>query len=178
MDALSKLSREAQVVLGGLVLFVIISFLDWQSYSIGPISWGVNLWHGFGVIVALVAIVFLLWEIGRLLDYNIELGEFTPGMVSAVLALVLLVFTVIVFLDWSDFRAWPEWVGLILAIAIGVASFFRARAEGVEMPKMPANVAVGGSGGAAASTSAPSPPPASESPAPPDDAGPSSSTEA
>jgi hypothetical protein len=181
MDALSKLSREAQVVLGGLVLFVIISFLDWQSVSIGPISYGDSLWHGFGVVVALVAIVFLLWEIGRLLNYNIELGDFTPGMISAVLALVLLVFTVIIFLDWSDFRSWPEWVGLILAVVIGVASFFRARAEGVEMPKMPANVSVGGSGssgGAAASTGAPAAPPAAESPAPPDDAGSSGSTEA
>ena len=181
MDALSKLSREAQVVLGGLVLFVIISFLDWQSWSLGPYSYGVSLWHGFGVVVAIVAIVFLLWEIGRLLNYNIELGEFTPGMVSAVLALVLLVFTVIVFLDWSDFRSWPEWIGLILAIVIGVASYFRARAEGVEVPKMPANVSVGGSGGsggAAASTGAPPAPPASESPAAPDDAGSSTTSEA
>jgi hypothetical protein len=178
MDALSKLSREAQVVLGGLVLFVIISFFDWQSVSIGPYTYGYSLWHGFGIIVALVAIVFLLWEVGRLLNYNIQLGEFTPGMVSAVLAVLLLVFTVIVFLDWSDFRAWPEWVGTVLAIAIAVASFVRAKVEGVEMPKMPANVKVGGSGsgGAAASSSTATPVP--DSPAPVEDVGSPDSSEA
>jgi hypothetical protein len=178
MDALSKLSREAQVVLGGLVLFVIISFLDWQSVSIGPYTYGDSLWHGAGIIVALIAIVFLLWEVGRLLNYNIQLGQFTPAMVSAVLALLLLVFTVIIFLDWSDFRSWPEWVGTILAIVIAVASFFRAKAEGVEMPKMPANVTVGSSGSGGAVTSSSPPPAATESAPPVEEAGSADSSEA
>jgi protein-S-isoprenylcysteine O-methyltransferase Ste14 len=128
--------------------------------------------------VVLVAIAFLLWEVGRLLNYNVQLGEFTPGMVSAVLALVLLVFTVIVFLDWSDFRSWPEWVGLVLAIAIGVASFVRAKAEGVEVPKMPAKVAVGGSGSGGAAASSGGGAPAPENPAPVEDAGSPDSSEA
>jgi hypothetical protein len=171
MDALQKLSREAQVVLGGLVLFVIISFFDWQQASAFGFTVGQNLWHGFGVVVALVAVLFLAWEILRLVDYKIELGQFTHGMVSAALALVLLVFTVIVFLDWSAYRHWPEWVGLILAIAIGVASFMRAKAEGVEMPKMPSSVSVGSSGSTAASSPSAPAAPTSEPASPPEDAG-------
>ena len=58
-------------------------------------------------------------------------------MTSAAFAIALLVFTVITFLDWSDFRHWPEWVGLLLSIVIAVVAFKRAKDEGVEMPKMP-----------------------------------------
>jgi hypothetical protein len=33
MDVFRKLSREAQVVLGGGVLYLVFSFLDWQQVS-------------------------------------------------------------------------------------------------------------------------------------------------
>jgi hypothetical protein len=168
MDQLMKLSREAQAILGCLVLFIIISFLDWQSVtldfgSLGSRTVGDSLWHGFGIILALVAIVFLAWEIVRMLEVRIDFGGIAPGLISAGFALVMLILTVIIFLDWSDFRAWPQWVGLLLAIAIGVLGFLRAKAEGVELPKMPANVSVGGGGAAAASA----PPPAAAPPAAP-----------
>ena len=55
MDALMKLSREVQIVLGGAVLYVIFSFLDWQQVSFGGISAGLNEWHGIGVVAALLA---------------------------------------------------------------------------------------------------------------------------
>ncbi len=145
MDALMKLSRDVQIVLGGAVLFFILSFLDWQSYSFGPYSVGVNLWHGFGVLVVLVAIVLLAWEVLRALGREVKIGSFPPGLISVALAGLLLVLTVIVFLDWSDYRSWPEWVGLVLAIVIAVFAFRRAKSEGVEMPTMPKGSMGGGS---------------------------------
>jgi hypothetical protein len=152
MDALMKLSRDVQIVLGGAVLYVILSFFDWQSYSAGGFSVGENEWHGIGVLSVLIAIVLVAWEVGRALDMKIAIGSLTPGMVSAGLALLLLVFTVITFLDWSQIRAWPEWVGLILSIAIGVAAFRRAKGEGVEMPQLPKNMGSMGGGGGGSST--------------------------
>ncbi len=137
MDALMKLPRDVQIILGGTALFVIFSFLDWQSYSFGPYSIGANLWHGFGFVDALVAIVFLAWELMRAFGREVKIGDFPPGLISAALAGLLLVLTVIIFLDWSDYRSWPEWVGLLLAIGIGVIAFKRAKGEGVEMPNLP-----------------------------------------
>jgi len=163
MDALMKQSREVQGILAGLVLFIIFSFFDWQQVSIAGYTAGKSLWNGFGIIVALVAIAFLAWEITRLLNVQIGTGSVTPGQISAGLALVLLILTVIVFLDWSDFRHWPQWVGLILAIGIAGAEFVRAKAEGVTMPELPKST--GGSGGGS-STAAATPPPASSTPPP------------
>jgi hypothetical protein len=177
LDALKKLSREGQVVLGGLVLFLILSFFDWQQVSGFGVTVGKNLWNGFGIIVILVAIVFLVWEVLRLLERAPNLGQFEPPIVSAALALILVVFTVIVFLDWSQYRHWPEWLGTIVAIVIAVASFLRARSEGVEVPKMPANVSMGSGGGAAAATAAP-PPAAPEPPAPAEETGGGETSEA
>ena len=161
MDVWKRLSREAQVVLGGTVLFVIISFFDWQQVSVGPFTAGKTLWHGFGILTALVAIVLLVWEIGRAIHFKIQLGSLTPGMISAGLELLLVVFTIITFLDWSDYRHWPEWVGLILALVIGGFGFVRAKAEGVQMPDMPKNISVGGSsmGASGGGSTAPSSPP-------------------
>lgn len=134
-------------------MFIIISFFDWQSVSFGygavSGSVGANLWHGFGFVDALVAIVFLVWELMRAFGREVKIGDFPPGLISAALAGLLVVLTVIIFLDWSDYRAWPEWVGLILALVIGGFAFMRAKNEGVEMPAMPKSAPSfgGGSGG-------------------------------
>ncbi len=183
MDVWKRLSREAQVVLGGTALFVIISFFDWQQVSEGPFTFGKSLWHGFGILTVLVAIVLLVWEVGRAIDYKIALGGFTPGMISAALELLLVVFTVITFLDWSQFRHWPEWLGLVLALVIGGFGFVRAKSEGVQVPDMSSlskSVSMGGSSAAAASAPAVPPPaaPASEPTSSPDDTPSSDSGEA
>lgn len=146
-----KLPRDLQIILGGTVLYVLVSFFDWQSTSVGPYSFGVNEWHGFGVLVALVAVALLVWEVLRVLGRDVTVGSFTPGLISVALAVLLLVLTVIIFLDWSDFRSWPEWVGLILSIVIAVFAVRRGRSEGVEMPQMPKNL--GSSGGGSGSSS-------------------------
>lgn len=168
MDALKNQSREVQIVLGGTLLYIILSFFDWQSYSfhgLGGGSIGENEWHGLGIINVLLAIALLAWEIGRAVDFKVGTGQFSAGQISAALALLLLVFTVITFLDWSQIRAWPEYVGTILSIVIAGAAFVRAKGEGVTIPEMPKNV--GSMGGSSSSSSAPSPPAPVSDPAPP-----------
>ena len=135
MDSFKNLSRETQVVLGGGVLFLIISFLDWQQVSFLGNAYGLSLWHGIGVVAGLLVIVLLLWETGRLFEVKVQLGTLSEGLVSVGLALLFALFAVIAFFDKDTARHWPAWIGLILAIMIAVAAVVRARTEGVEVPR-------------------------------------------
>jgi hypothetical protein len=154
MDALMKLSRDVQIILGGALLYVIFSFFDWQQVSGFGITYGRSEWTGIGVLAALLGIVLLAWELARAFNIQIPLGgSLTPGLVSAALALLLVVFTVITFLTHGTARHWPSWIGLILSIVIAGFAFKRAQGEGVEMPKMPTNMGSMGGGGTAGGSS-------------------------
>jgi hypothetical protein len=136
MDMLRKLPREVQVVLGGSLLYLLFSFLDWQQVSFLGAHAGISEWHGIGVIAGLLALALLLWEGARLLGLRIEFGPITAGLGSIGLALLLLVFTVITFLTHNEARHWPAWLGLLLSIVITIAAFRRARAEGVDVREL------------------------------------------
>jgi len=146
MDGFMKLSRETQAVLAGGLLLLILSFFNWQEVSIGPYSAGVNEWHGIGFLAALLVIAMLAWEVVRVMGANISLGTLSPGLVSAGLALLAAVFTVIAFLAKGDFRTWVQWVALLVALLVGAAAVMRARAEGVQMPAMPQSTPAGSAG--------------------------------
>lgn len=141
MDGLSKLSREAQVVLGGGVLLLILSFLDWQQISLGSFGLsggptvGANEWHGIGILAGLLVIAMLAWEMLRLLAVDVSVGTLSPGLVSVGLALLMALFTLIAFLNKSLFRHWPAWAALIVALVVAAAAVMRARAEGVQIPQ-------------------------------------------
>ena len=134
MDKLVKLPRETQAVIGGSVLYLIFSFLDWQQVSIGPISAGASEWHGVGIIAGLLVIAVLVWEAVRLMGMKVELGPVTPSQLSAVLPLLLLLFTIITFFSHSTARHWPAWIGLILSIVIAAGALMRAKGEDVHLP--------------------------------------------
>ena len=141
MDVFTKLSREAQFVLGGTVLYVVFSFLDWQHASInlpsfGTVSGGRDEWTGVGVLAGLLAFALLAWELVRIFAPHVALGS--PGLLSLVLAGLLTLFTVIFFLTHLDHVYWPAFVGLILSLAIAWFAWMRAKSEGVEMPQMSA----------------------------------------
>ena len=172
MNAFKQLSRDLQVVLGGTVLYVIMSFLDWQQVSVGPLSVGVTEWHGIGIVAGLLALALLAWEAARLFAIKIEL-PLAPGQISVGLALLLLLFTVITFLSHSAFRHWPEYLGLLLSIVVAAAAVRRARAEGVEMPKnigATTSAATAGSGGSSGGATVADPEPGSDPSASPNDA--------
>jgi len=142
MDMLKKLSLNSQLVLLGSILYVIVSFLNWQSYH-GLVT--ETEWNGIGTVAGLIVLILLAWELARGFDLKIAIGSLSPALVSVVLAEALLLFTVIKFLNIS-YRAYGAWLGLVLAIGIGVVAFLRAKEEGVEMP----STAGSGGGGAAA----------------------------
>lgn len=136
MEALKKLSRETQVVLGGTVLYLVFSFFDWQQVSVFGITAGDSEWNGIGIVAGLLAIFVLAWEALRFFGVKLELGVST-ALVSVSAILLLLVFTVITFLSHNEARHWPAWIGLILSIVVAIAGVVRAREEGVQMPHPP-----------------------------------------
>jgi hypothetical protein len=177
MEMLNKLSRETQIILGAAVLYLIFSFLDWQQVSFLNVTAGRSEWVGIGIIAGLLVIALLIWEVIRALEVNITLGSLTPGLISAALALLLLLFTVITFLTHNEARHWPAWVGLLLSIVIAVAAFIRAKAEGVTMPDFKA-MSAGGTHthGTHTHGGTTTPPPAGTTPPPGETPGPGATT--
>ncbi len=141
MDGLSKLSVEAQFVLGGGVVLLILSFLDWQQLSLSSFGFGggptvgANEWHGIGILAGLLVIAMLVWEVLRLTVPDVTVGTMSPGAVSVGLALLAALFTLIAFLNKSEFRHWPAWAALLVALVVAAAAVMRARADGVQIPQ-------------------------------------------
>jgi hypothetical protein len=177
MDKLAELTHGAKVVLGAAIAFLIISFFNWQEVDLGAFGKaGVSMWHGFGVVAGLLAIAIIAWQAIRLANINLEIGV-GPAMVTAFLAILLLLFTVIKFFDDSEFRTWAAWVGLILAVVVCVGAWMNMQATGESFAEVRSKMAsVGGGGGVGESTPPASPPaaPPAEPPAasPPADAPP------
>jgi hypothetical protein len=126
------LSTGRQVLLvGGLLLFIDL-FLDWQQVcatipGFGSRCGGVSGWHGIGVLVGLLTIALILWEaIGA---FNVDLGDalrnLPTALISVALAAAVTLFTIIEFLTHNEFRHWPAWIGLILAIVIAIGGWLR-----------------------------------------------------
>ena len=92
-------------------------------------------------------------------------------MVTAFLAILLLLFTVIKFFADSEFRTWAAWVGLILAIVVCVGAWLNMKATGEtfgDLQKLGGGGsgagAGGGSSGSSSSEAPPAPPSGDDSP--------------
>ncbi len=128
MDQLKAMSRSSQLLLGaGLLLFIFL-FFDWQQVCVSGGGFSAcgsrSGWHGWGVAVGLFTIALIAWEVLQILAVKIEL-PIKAVLLSTGLAAAVLLFTVIKFLVDNEARHWPAWIGLILAIVIGVGGFLR-----------------------------------------------------
>jgi len=123
-----SLSTGTKVLFISGLLLLIDSFLDWQQVSIAGIntSAGVSMWHGVGVLAGLLLIALLLWEGAHVAGAlkGVEL-PISAALVTVVLAAATSVFTIIKFLVANEFRHWPAWIGLILAVLVGVGGWLR-----------------------------------------------------
>lgn len=188
MDRMNDLTTGAKVVLGATIAFLIVSFFNWYEADLGGlddvvgIDAGVSMWHGVGVVAGLLAIVLLVWQALRLANIELEVGV-TPAMITAALALLILLFTLIRVLDGYEFadRTIWLWLGLILSIVIAVGAWMNMRAAGEGLSDVRTQLA----GAAAAAKGAvdrdetPSqapPPPSSETAPPADEEAPPRST--
>ena len=167
MEQLRDLSTGAKIVLGGAVVFLIVSFFNWQEVDLGPIGEaGVSMWDGIGWLAGLLAIALIAWQVLRLANVKLEVG-LSPTMVTAALAALLLVFTFIKFLVDDEFRTFWAWLGLALAIVIAVGAWLAMQAAGESLDDVRERFASRETGGGTSSTAAP-PPAASEPEAAPD----------
>ncbi len=148
MDKFNELTTGAKLVLGATVAFLIVSFFNWYEADLGGIEEvagvdaGVSMWNGVGVIAGLVAIVLLVWQAIRLANINLEIGM-TPAMITAALAALLLIFTVIRVIDGYEFadRTIWLWLGLVLAVVIAVGAWMNMQASGEGIADIRASMA-------------------------------------
>jgi hypothetical protein len=141
---LRSMSLAHRLLLGGGVLLFIVMFFVWQGVEILGTSVGVSGWHGLnGVILGLLTIALVAWEVLTILgERTADLRRMVPApqkLVSAGLAGAVLVFGVLKFLTANELRRWPEWVGLVLALAIGYGGWLaynegKDAAEVAEVP--------------------------------------------
>lgn len=121
---LRSMSLAHRILLGAGILLFIVMFFVWQGVAILGTTVGVSGWHGLnGVILGLLTIALVGWEVLTILgERTADLRRMVPApekLVSAALAGGVLVFGVLKFLTANELRRWPEWVGLVLALAIG-----------------------------------------------------------
>jgi hypothetical protein len=124
MDHVKSMSRSSHLIAwGGLLLFIFL-FFDWQQVSTPIGSAGRSGWHGWGVLVGILTIALVGWELIQFFAVKLEL-PFRAALLTVGLAAGVLLFTVIKFLVDNEFRHWPAWVGLILAIVIAIGGYLR-----------------------------------------------------
>lgn len=179
MDKLAELSHGAKVVLGAAIAFLVFSFFNWFKYtgpgadeleSIGG-DIGINMWHGVGWIAGLLAIALIVWQAIRLANINVEIGV-TPSMITAALAVLMVIFTFIRFIDkpGGDFvgRTIWAWLCLALAIVVVVGAWMNMQAAGESFADVRDRVSsmTSGSGSDAAAAETAPAAPAETTPAP------------
>jgi hypothetical protein len=113
-----------RILLACGIALLVDMFLTWQGLSVLGNTVGVSGWHGaVGTILGLLTIALVVWEVLLLLGSQTEdiraRLPFAESLVSAALAGAVLVFAVLKFLSANELRRWPEWVGIVLALAIG-----------------------------------------------------------
>ena len=118
-------STARKILLPASLLFLIDSFLNWQQVDLGPVSAGQSMWHGLGFLIGILLLALIIWELLDAFAPDTLRGMNLPGGLIAVgLAGAILILTVIRVLT-IDFRHWPAWLGLILALVIGYGGWLR-----------------------------------------------------
>ena len=149
---LSRLTLGSKVVAGLGVLLLIDSFLHWQEVSFGPISAGVSMWHGLGVIVGLLLLAILAWEAAQIAGIKVAVGPLSPSMVTAALSALLVLFTLLKVLTNDYVHVWA-WIGLLLTLGIAAGAWLGMKAAGESLADLKSSVASAASN--AASTAKP-----------------------
>ena len=159
MDKFNELTTGAKLVLGATIVFLIVSFFEWFEVGgdIGDaaeafgVDNGVSMWNGVGWIAGLLAIALIVWQAVRLANIDLEIGV-TPAMITAALAALTLLFTIIRFIDKPGGdavdRTFWAWLGLALAIVIAIGAWMNMQASGESL----ADVRSRFGGGTAATT--------------------------
>ena len=176
MDKFNELTTGAKLVLGAAIVFLIVSFFEWfevggeigEAAEAFGVDNGVSMWNGVGWIAGLLAIALIVWQAIRLANIELEIGV-TPAMITAALAALTLLFTIIRFIDKPGGdavdRTFWAWLGLALAIVIAIGAWMNMQASGESLAEVRSRF--GGGATATTGTAAPTAttPPAATPPA-------------
>lgn len=132
MERFHALSRGSKVMLIAGVLLLIDTFFAWQQVEILDIEASQNAWNGFfGVMLGLLTAALVAWLVVNLTGVELRLPV-SEAMLSAILAGVILLFTLIKVLD-DDFTAFWAYAGLVLAAIVAIGAWLNVQdAGGVE----------------------------------------------
>ena len=129
MDRFNALGRGAQIMFVAGVLLLISLFLPWQDFDVGDIG-QFSGWRGVGVVLGIATIALVAWLVVRLLSIEIPL-PISTAMASAILGGLVLVFGIIKILTiLGDETTLWAWIGVILAILVGVGAWLEVQAGG------------------------------------------------
>ncbi|MGH2724664.1 MAG: hypothetical protein ACRDI0_10475 [Actinomycetota bacterium] len=134
------------LLISGLLLFIAL-FLPWRTVKGCEEVVGLNIgcsengFAGLGVLVAILLIGLLVWEGLLAAGVSVNLGTMSPALLSAGVGGAAALFAVIRFLTslgggpFNVFSiSWGAFVGLVLAIALGYASYVRFRESRAAAP--------------------------------------------
>jgi len=131
----SRMSAASKILLIASVLLFIDLFLAWQKVCILGFCGTASGWHGWGILVGILVIVIIVMEVLILASVPVNVGTDTMrNQVEAGIAWAVLVFTLIKFFVDNEFRKWPAWVGLVLAIIIAYGGWMRWQESKVTTP--------------------------------------------
>ena len=142
MPDVRSLSRGMQIAAVSAILLLLDTFLNWQSVDLpaGLGSVGQSAWHGFwGVVLGLLVLAFIAWLALRLFAVKLPELPLPDKTITLAVGVLILVFAVIKVLT-DDYRAWPAWVGIILAAgcAAGAYLMYTEPEPAAETPVAPA----------------------------------------
>jgi hypothetical protein len=131
----SSLSTASKILLISGVLLFIDLFLAWQKVCFLSVCGSASGWHGWGILVGILLIVIIVMEVLTLASVPVNVGTTTMrNQVEAGLAGGVLLFTIIKFFVDNEFRKWPAWVGLLLAIIVAYGGWMRWQESKVTTP--------------------------------------------
>ena len=159
MEQLQALPLSRKLILGGGILLLIDSFLDWQQVSFGGISGGQSAWHGFwGVVLCLMTIVLLAGAVATMFGVQIP-ANVPQGLIALALGVLTLLFAIIKVIS-DDYVHWPAYVGIILAAVVAYGTWLAFQESGEALPNWQQRMTPAGAGSAGTTAPPPAEPPA------------------
>lgn len=130
---LSRLSTAHKIAIGGALVLLIDSFLNWYSVSAFGVSIGINAWDaGFlawGAVVAGVAagVVLALKAMGK---HDTQAGGKSAEQIAMILGIASFVLAVLRLVTETSYMAFGLFVGIAAAAAVAYGAWTASKEAG------------------------------------------------